>query len=128
MEDIEFRRFVSSEAEDLADFLASEVWPFHRVCHVDRADVLRRASDDYYDNASARTFWIVLNDNHVGMFRLFDLNDGTPLFDLRISRAHRAQGIGTQAVRWLTSYLFTKLPTINRIEGTTRQDNLAMRR
>lgn len=31
-------------------------------------------------------------------------------------------------MRWLTSYLFTEFPGIRRIEGTTRQDNHAMRR
>jgi RimJ/RimL family protein N-acetyltransferase len=50
------------------------------------------------------------------------------MFDLRIRAAHRGQGLGTHALRWLTSYLFTEFPGIRRIEGTTRQDNHAMRR
>jgi RimJ/RimL family protein N-acetyltransferase len=128
VENIEFRRFASSEAEALAEFLVGQEWPFHHVSRVDRADVLRRAASGYYDNSSARTFWITWDDSPVGMARLFDLDDGTPLFDLRISQACRGKGMGTQAVRWLTTYLFTELPTVDRIEGTTRRDNIAMRR
>jgi RimJ/RimL family protein N-acetyltransferase len=128
VEGIEFRRFRSGEADELADLLAGEVWPYHGAPRVDHADVLRRASEGYYDNASARTFWITQNGSPAGIVRLFDLDDGTPMFDLRVREPFRGKGIGTKALRWLTAYLFTELPSINRIEGTTRQDNLAMRR
>jgi RimJ/RimL family protein N-acetyltransferase len=128
MENIELRRFSSSEAETLADFLAGEVWPFHGSGRVDRAEVVRRVADGYYEDDSTRTFWVVLDGRLVGTVRLFDLGDDTPLFDLRISEACRGRGVGTHAVRWLTSYLFTELPGIHRIEGTTRRDNVAMRR
>nr|WP_240506835.1 GNAT family protein [Thermoactinospora rubra] len=61
------------------------------------------------------------------MLRLQDLADDTPVFDLRVRQAHRGRGLGAAAVTWLTRYLFTELPGIRRIEGTTRQDNHAMR-
>jgi RimJ/RimL family protein N-acetyltransferase len=128
MDDIRFRRFTPADAENLADLLSGEVWPYHGVPRVDRADVLRRVSESYYDDASTRTFLVVRNGSQVGMVRLFDLDDGTPMFDLRVREPFRGKGIGTRAVRWLTSYLFTELPAVNRIEGTTRQDNHAMRR
>ncbi|MFG3343236.1 GNAT family N-acetyltransferase [Glycomyces sp. NPDC048151] len=127
MVNIELRRFAPSEAEALADFLSGEVWPFHGAGRVDRADVLRRAAEGYYENDEARTFWIFLESRRAGMVRLFDLGDDTPLFDLRVSEACRGRGVGTQAVRWLTSYVFTELPGVGRIEGTTRRDNAAMR-
>jgi len=56
-----------------------------------------------------------------------DLDDGTPLLDLRIASAYRGRGIGTAALGWLIAYLFDLLPGINRIEGMTRVDNTAMR-
>lgn len=49
------------------------------------------------------------------------------MFDIRISQAHRCTGVGTGTVRWLTEYVFTSR-SCTRIEATTRQDNMAMRR
>jgi RimJ/RimL family protein N-acetyltransferase len=57
-----------------------------------------------------------------------DLGDSTPIFDLRLRAQSRGKGIGGQALRWLTGYLFTELPAIRRVAGNTRQDNQAMRR
>jgi RimJ/RimL family protein N-acetyltransferase len=64
----------------------------------------------------------------VGFVRLDDLNDPTPMFDLRLRRRARGHGLGTATVGWLTTYLFDELPDIHRIEATTRRDNHAMRR
>lgn len=82
----------------------------------------------YYDGADARTFWIVDGGSRVGLIRLMDLADETPMFDLRLRAAHRGRGLGRAAVAWLTAYLFTELPHATRIEATTRVDNQAMRR
>ncbi|MFK0238522.1 GNAT family N-acetyltransferase [Streptomyces vinaceus] len=57
-----------------------------------------------------------------------DLCDDTPMFDLRIRSEHRGRGRGGQALDWLTRYVFTEFPEVQRIEGTARQDNVAMRR
>lgn len=57
-----------------------------------------------------------------------DLWDATPLFDLRIRSGHRGRGLGRQGLTWLTRYVFTEFPPgPGRIEGATRQDNVAMR-
>lgn len=75
------------------------------------------------------TFWIRDGEDTIGLIRLFDLDDldnGSPLFDLRIDENHRGRGIGRFAVRWLTAHLFTTYPGLHRIEATTRSDNLAM--
>ena len=42
--------------------------------------------------------------------------------------ADRGRGIGTRALAWLTEHVFTTAAGASRIEGTTRQDNVAMRR
>ena len=40
----------------------------------------------YYTGDDCKTFWVILNQNtKVGMVRLYDLQDGTPLFDTRVS-------------------------------------------
>lgn len=40
---------------------------------------------------------------------------------------YRGQGIGTDAISWLTDYLFETYPAKHRLEGWTRADNTAMR-
>lgn len=126
---MEYRRFVPGEVELLAAFLTGEDWPFFGRSGRPRADLVReQAAAGHYDSDQARTFWIVAGTAEVGLIRLFDLGDDTPLFELRIRAAYRSAGLGTAAVRWLTRYLFTAFPRVRRIEGTTRQDNIAMRR
>lgn len=119
-----FVRFEAGEAEQLADFLAGEAWPFHAGATVERQDVLDRVATGYYDEL----YWIEADGERAGFVRLFDLEDETPMFDLRISARHRGKGLGRAAVRWLTDRLFGEFPHVERIEATTRQDNAAMRR
>ncbi len=126
--DIEYRRFIPGDAGLLAAFLTGEEWPYHGSGGPDRGAIMRRVADGYYDSGSARTFWIMGDNERVGLIWLFDLDDGTPMFDLRIRAAYRGRGVGGAAVAWLTRYLFSELPGIRRIEATTRQDNEAMRR
>ncbi|MFC0629384.1 GNAT family N-acetyltransferase [Kribbella deserti] len=95
---------------------------------IGRDDAQRSVSGGNYDSDGNRTFWITAADHTVGLIRLMDLDDESPLFDLRIRSQYRGQGIGGQALTWLTRYLFTEFPQILRIEGNTRQDNVAMRR
>ncbi len=124
-----YRRFVPAEADLLAEFLTAEDWPYHSAGPPGAAQIREDAAAGRYDNDQTRTFWIVTGTGaEAGLIRLLDLADDTPLFELRIRAACRAAGLGTQALRWLTGYLFTEFPGIRRIEGTTRQDNHAMRR
>lgn len=119
-----FVEFDAGEAAALADFLAGEPWPFHTIATVEREDVLKRAAEGYY----RETYWVEVDGERAGIVRLFDLEDDTPMFDLRISAAHRGKGLGRAAVQWLTDRIFREYPHVERIEGTTRQDNVAMRR
>ncbi len=89
-----------------------------------------RATDNgrYYGN-EVRSFWIMNEtERRIGLIRLFDLSDPTPMFDLRIKTSHRGRGIGAEALRWLTDFVFETMPDKIRIEGYTRRDNRAMRR
>jgi RimJ/RimL family protein N-acetyltransferase len=124
----EFRPFTREEAPLMVEFLTQSEWPYHGERHEDPDEILQRIADGFYDRRSNRTFWIVLDAEHAGMIRLFDLDDETLMFDLRIAEAHRRRGLGHQALTWLTDYIFSSLPAVSRIEGTTRQDNEAMRR
>ncbi len=124
---VTYRRFVPAEADLLAEFLTTQDWPYHAAGAPDPAQVRDQVAAGQYDSDQVRTFWIV-TDTEAGLIRLLDLADDTPLFDLRIGVAYRGAGLGSHALRWLTAYLFTELPGIHRIEGTTRQDNWPMRR
>jgi RimJ/RimL family protein N-acetyltransferase len=91
--------------------------------------IRQRVAAGDYDNNRTRAFWIGTDTGtEAGLIRLFDMGDDTPLFELRIRAAYRGMGLGSVALRWLTGYLFTEFPQVRRIEGTTRQDNRAMRR
>lgn len=125
--DTSHRRFVASDADSLADFLTSETWTFHSTAVIDGDTIRQRVADGDYDGEETRTFWVIEGEETVGLISLMDLADDTPLFDLRIRTQHRGRGLGRQALIWLTNYLFTEFPQIRRIEGTTRQDNNAMR-
>ena len=123
-----FQRLLPSDTEPLVRFLTGERWPFHGVSEVDRDTVLKWIAEGRFASEEIRSFWILADEEPVGLVRLMDLADATPLFDLRIQARHRGRGIGREAVTWLTRYLFEEFPHMRRIEGTTRQDNRAMRR
>jgi RimJ/RimL family protein N-acetyltransferase len=104
-----------TDLDELVRFLTAEEWPFHVHPKPDPSEIKLHPD----------TYWIT--EDRLGVVRLMDLDDGTPLFDLRVSAKARGRGVGRHAVRWLTSHIFTNYAT-NRIEGTTREDNHAMRR
>lgn len=63
---------------------------------------------------------------------LDDLGDieegGNPVFDLRLAEEFRGRGLGVPILRELTALVFSRFPMINRFEGQTREDNIAMRK
>lgn len=126
------RLSLPTDQERLISFLTNQAWPFHVNERLSRDQVLEMLKDGVFDGSNNRTFWILDEcEKEIGFIRLFDLDDvddGYPLFDLRISNSHRGRGLGGSAVRWLTRYLFETYPQLDRIVGTTRADNFAMRK
>ena len=123
---------IDVERELLADWLSSKHWFYHSNPRLSRAEVLKWVDRGEFTGTNYQTFWIIANpDQRVGLIRLFDLDDiedGAPMFDLRIQSEYRGQGIGKKALRWLTGYLFETWSELERIEGSTRVDNFAMRK
>ncbi|MFI5545390.1 GNAT family N-acetyltransferase [Streptomyces sp. NPDC051815] len=126
--DLTYRAYTPADAADLVAFLTTDTWPFHGSPLVDPDRARQWIAEGRYCNDGNRTFWITAGGEDIGLVRLMDLGDSTPVFDLRIRTAHRGRGAGAHALDWLTRYLFTEFPGIRRIEGTTRRDNTAMRR
>lgn len=123
---------LTREKDQLVSFFINEEWPFHVNSKVSQTQIVKMIDEGLFDGSNHETFWI--NDKTkgtIGIIRLFDLDDiddGYPLFDIRIQSTYRSAGVGKIAVRWLTKYLFSKHNLLDRIAGTTRVDNIAMRK
>lgn len=124
---IYFEEF-KNEIEELIDFMTSDVWEFYGTQNPKPERIRASYENNYYTGDDCKTFWIISEKNiKVGMFRIYDLEDGDPLFDIRILNQHKGNGIGTTTVKWLVDYIFNNFCDKNRIEANTRQDNYAMR-
>jgi RimJ/RimL family protein N-acetyltransferase len=117
-----------ADRDTVVAFLTGSEWPFHvrpRRTPDDVAEAIARGAFDGEDNA---TFWIVDDGSSVGLVVLHDLTDDTPMFDLRLAEGARGRGLGLAALRALTDHVFATRPQTSRLEGQTREDNVAMRR
>ncbi|HVE92584.1 MAG TPA: GNAT family protein [Actinomycetota bacterium] len=130
MEQLELRfELIAGDWEDLARWISSEQWPFHLRTQPTFDDVLEQAGRGNFASEEVRSFWVLQTPGPAaGFLRIFDIGDVTPLFDLRVRRSDRGQGVGTAALRWATSHVFETLHEANRFAGYTRHDNVAMRR
>lgn len=118
-----------NEAEKLVSFLTAESWDHHGESHLTEDKIQEQLKEGFYTGHGTETFWVLSHDGDAcGLLRIFDLEDGTPLFDLRLSASVRGKGYGKTCVEWLTDYIFLNYPDKNRIEAYTRVDNAAMRR
>jgi RimJ/RimL family protein N-acetyltransferase len=127
---LRFLEIDDSDVPLLAAWMPMQTWPFHAPTRLDAADVFDRARTCYFFGNSTRSFWALADDGAatVGLVRIFDLADVTPLVDLRVGNAFRNQGAGTMLLRWATQWVFDTFPGTHRFGGYTRHDNLSMRR
>ncbi|WP_105614334.1 GNAT family N-acetyltransferase [Vallitalea okinawensis] len=124
---ITFEEFVD-EIDALVEFLTSNTWEFHGTSNPKPERIRASYKNQFYTGDDCKTFWVVLDgDIKVGLLRIYDLQDSTPVFDIRISSQYKGKGIGTITIKWLIDYVFNKLSEKVRIEGNTRQDNYGMR-
>jgi RimJ/RimL family protein N-acetyltransferase len=115
------------EANELADWLAAETWPYHARSRwtVDDALASIRAGDFTRSNP---TYWVELaGSGRIGIVHYRYLEDVSPDLDLRLVESYRGRGLGGRMVEWAASHLFTTTDK-HRLAGETRVDNLAMRR
>lgn len=124
---VHFEEF-KSEIDALIEFLTSDTWEFYGTPNLKSERIRESYENQYYTGDDCKTFWVILDqDIKVGTVRIYDLEDGDPMFDIRILSKYKGMGIGTIAVKWLTDYVFNNFPDKVRIEANTRQDNNAMR-
>jgi RimJ/RimL family protein N-acetyltransferase len=119
---INFQKITDKDENFLKEFLRSNSWPFHE----------NRDENFYFEKyvqESTESFWIIdEKQEKVGFIRIYDLHDDTPLFDLRLIENCRGRGIGTHSVNWMKAHIFDSYSDIRRIEGYTREDNVAMQK
>lgn len=113
----------------LVDFMTGNTFPFHMVPRPTRAQVEEWIGEGAYRDEDNDSFWVEHTDlGRIGFFRLEDLTDDAPVFDLRLGEDLRGRGLAAEVLRAATELVFTTMPQVNRFEGQTREDNLAMRR
>ena len=124
---LHFQEF-KDEIDALIEFLTSEAWEFHGNPNPKPEGIRKNYENHIYASDDCKTFWVILDqDTKVGYVRIYDLENGTPLFDIRILSKYKGMGIGTSTVNWLTKYIFENYLDKDRLEGYTRQDNYPMR-
>jgi RimJ/RimL family protein N-acetyltransferase len=124
---IRFEEF-KDEIDTLVEFLTSDTWGFYGTPNLNPERIRTSYKNHFYTGENCKTFWVILDqDTKVGMIRIYDLQDGDPLFDIRILSKYKGMGIGTITVKWLVNYVFNNFTDKERIEANTRQDNYAMR-
>lgn len=118
-----------SDRAELVDFMTRNEFPFHVRIRPTREQVEAAIAEGAFRDEDNASFWIE-HDEHgrIGFLRLEDLTDGAPLFDLRLDAPFRERGLGQEILRVAADHVFTTMPEVNRFEGQTREDNIAMRK
>jgi len=126
MNELTFKK-LENELEDLVAFFTTNTWNFHANPNP-KAENIRKGYQKGWYQDDRETFWIQYNNEKIGLIIIHDITDTIPLFDIRLAKNARGKGFGTQAVKWLTDYVFSLPDKKIRLEAYTRHDNLAMRK
>lgn len=114
----------------LIDLITGEEWTHRTRPVISEADVVKELESGYYAGDDVITLLIELDGEVVGLARADGLGSGheDPQLDFRLGERVRGRGIGLAALRQITDAVFTRHPGKHRIEGQTREDNVAMRK
>lgn len=121
---------VDRPADDAAivEFISSFEWPFHVRRRPSESAIRKRIADGHFDAPDHAAYWVHVDSECVGLVTLEDLQDNAPLFDLRLATNHRGRGLGVPILKALTNEVMQRFPEVQRFEGQTREDNIAMRK
>lgn len=113
----------------LVRFMTTNVFPFHGGGRLTDEAVHQAINDGRFRSDEIDSYWVLDSEGRpAGFVRFEDLEDETPLFDLRLGEDRRGQGLGREALRAATDWVFSNQIEATRFEGNTRADNIAMRR
>jgi RimJ/RimL family protein N-acetyltransferase len=127
--EVKFTKIDKSHVNELADWLSSDTWPYFLGNAPTKEEVLKRIEDGAFFGDGELNFWI-LNEQEkpIGLIELYQLDDLAPMFSVRLKTNFRQKGLGQPILNWITRYIFENYPDKRRIEGQTREDNVAMRK
>ncbi|WP_227492738.1 GNAT family N-acetyltransferase [Brevibacterium sp. CFH 10365] len=116
------------DIDELIEFYPTEEFPFHAATSGwSEESVRERIATGYFLDETNETFWLDHGEHgRIGIVRLEDLRDETPMFDLRLAARFRGLGLGAVALNAISDHIFSNTRAI-RVEGQTRADNYAMR-
>ena len=114
--------------EEFVRFMTANAFPFHMNPSPTREGLESRREEGDFDGPENAVFAARVRGELIGFVVVEDLESIAPLFDIRLANQARGKGMGTETVRELVRYLFQNYPNIVRIEGQTREDNVAMRK
>lgn len=119
----------SADRAALVEFFTGHEFPFHVRPRPTRDQVEGWIEEGAFRDEDNDSFWVDHEElGRVGFFRLEDLSDGAPVFDLRLAEEFRGRGLASEVLRAASALVFGTMPEVNRFEGQTREDNVAMRR
>lgn len=127
---ITFHPMANSEHDsgELVRFLTANRFPFHvRPRHSEESAREAVASGRFWSEESLG-YWIDNDGLRIGLVILEDLDEDTPMFDLRLAEEFRGKGLGSKVLTALCAKVFEQFPEPVRFEGQTREDNIAMRK
>lgn len=114
----------------LIALLTGERWEHRVQSAISEAEVVSELEREQYAGDDVLTLMIELEGEVVGLVRAEGLagDRADPQLDFRLRERVRGRGIGQAALAEITAAVFTRYPAKQRIEGQTREDNLAMRK
>ncbi|WP_155850331.1 GNAT family protein [Arthrobacter sp. Br18] len=118
----------AADAGGIVDFLTSNTFPFHVIADHTQESARAAVASGRFWNEESQGYWVEADAGRIGLVVVKDLQDDTPMFDLRLAGTHRGRGYGVPVVKATCDLVFTTLPHVRRFEGQTREDNRAMRR
>ncbi|MGP9527337.1 MULTISPECIES: GNAT family protein [Micrococcaceae] len=125
---ISFTSMGPEDSNAIVTFLSTNNFPFHVRREWTEVELTGVVDGGRYWNNESQGFWIIGDGECLGMAVLEDLEDDTPMFDLRLAGTYRGLGLGVLVLKELTDKVFNDHPETLRFEGQTREDNLAMRK
>ncbi|GAA1185360.1 hypothetical protein GCM10009584_29240 [Ornithinimicrobium humiphilum] len=118
-----------ADRAELVAFFTGNTFPFHMTPRPTREQVEEWIAEGAFRDEDNDSFWVDSAEHgRLGFVRFEDLTDPDPVFDLRLAEGVRGRGLGEPVLRAVTAHVFTTMPEVNRFEGQTREDNVAMRR
>ena len=118
----------AAESQALVQFLTSNRFPFHVKAEHSQESARSLVEGGRFWSEESIGFWVEDGPERIGLVVLDDLEEDTPMFDLRLAQEYRGRGLGVQVLKALCALVFDRFPETVRFEGQTREDNIAMRK